>query len=205
MRRVGNSTETRARILDAAEKLFASRGIDGASAAAITEAAGAKNRSAIGYHFGSKLQLLEEVLRRHIVEIERARDRILDELETAGEPTLPQLIDAMIDPVAAKLGSPSGVRYLQIQAAVLGYPDRNRLSVTVRDPNLQLDRLERMIHVLSPPGKHRDLTRELITILMYHGLADMARTPRTTKEQRRAFTAGLSTSILAILQAFKTA
>ena len=63
-------TETRELILDAAERLFAQRGLDGASLRAITEAAGA-NLGSIHYYFRNKRTLIEEVLNRRIDEFER--------------------------------------------------------------------------------------------------------------------------------------
>jgi AcrR family transcriptional regulator len=50
---------TRRRLLDAAERLVAERGIDGVTVNEITAASGARNKSAVAYHFGSKLALLE--------------------------------------------------------------------------------------------------------------------------------------------------
>ena len=55
--------DTRTRILDAAEHLFAERGFRGTSVRAITDLAGA-NLAAVGYHFGSKAELLASVIRR---------------------------------------------------------------------------------------------------------------------------------------------
>src|ERR1700691_1030926 len=49
--------DTRTRILDAAEHLFAERGFRGTSVRAITDLAGA-NLAAVGYHFGSQAELL---------------------------------------------------------------------------------------------------------------------------------------------------
>ena len=56
-------SRTRERLLDAAERLFASRGFPGASVREITEAAGA-NLGAVNYHFRSKAGLYAEVFAR---------------------------------------------------------------------------------------------------------------------------------------------
>ena len=47
------SSDTKTRLLDAAERLFAERGYEGSSMRAITKEAGASVSSA-NYHFGSK-------------------------------------------------------------------------------------------------------------------------------------------------------
>lgn len=56
---------TRERLLDAAERLFAERGLAGTSVRQITDAAKA-NLAAINYHFGSKEGLYTEVFARRV-------------------------------------------------------------------------------------------------------------------------------------------
>jgi AcrR family transcriptional regulator len=54
--------DTRTRILDAAEQLFVSHGLDATTLRMITAAAQA-NLAAVNYHFGSKEALIEAVFR----------------------------------------------------------------------------------------------------------------------------------------------
>ena len=70
--------DTKARILDAAEKLFASHGIEGSGLRLITRKAGV-NLAAINYHFGSKENLVGAVLSRVILTLSRERDSLLEE------------------------------------------------------------------------------------------------------------------------------
>ncbi len=72
--------ETRTRILDVAEELFAESGFHGTSLRAVTTRASA-NLAAVNYHFGSKEGLLRAVLQRHIGPVNQARLARLDELE----------------------------------------------------------------------------------------------------------------------------
>jgi AcrR family transcriptional regulator len=58
---MNEATETRARIVASARKLFAEKGFRGASIREITAAAGA-NLGAVTYHFGSKADLYTEVV-----------------------------------------------------------------------------------------------------------------------------------------------
>ena len=60
---------SRARLLDAAGKLFADRGYASVSTRALAKAGGA-NLSAIGYHFGGKKGLYREVLRQLVADTE---------------------------------------------------------------------------------------------------------------------------------------
>lgn len=70
---------TRERLLDVAEKLFASRGFAATSVRRLTREA-ACNLAAVNYHFGSKLGLYHEVFRRRL---EAVRDLRLAAIEKA--------------------------------------------------------------------------------------------------------------------------
>lgn len=91
------------RLLDAAEKLFAEHGFDGASVRAITREAGA-NLAAANYHFGSKRQLLQAVVARRIEPVNRERFRLLDDVERRAAESgrsisLEDVLDAFIRPL----------------------------------------------------------------------------------------------------------
>lgn len=73
---------TRSKLLDAATRLFAARGIFGVSLAEITKAAGQRNASALHYHFGSREAVLGAIIERHAPAI---RDRRLELLAVAAE------------------------------------------------------------------------------------------------------------------------
>lgn len=72
----GNNT--RERLLDAAKELIAAKGYSGTSLREVTGAAGA-NLAAVNYHFGSKAELAEAVLKRHLVPLNEQRLVLLDE------------------------------------------------------------------------------------------------------------------------------
>lgn len=67
-------------------KLFAERGIDGVTVRQIAEAAGQKNHAAVGYHFGSKEELVRELIVDGARLIDVQRNRWLDSAEAAGGP-----------------------------------------------------------------------------------------------------------------------
>ncbi len=98
-----NNTDTRNRLLDAAECLFARHGIEGASLRSITAEAGA-NLAAIHYHFGSREALIQAVFARRLEPLNRERLRLLDAVE-AGDapPALEAILKAFIAP-ALRLG-----------------------------------------------------------------------------------------------------
>jgi AcrR family transcriptional regulator len=89
-------SDTRQRILDAAERLFMARGCDATSMRQITAEAGA-NLAAVNYHFGSKEALVQQVFKRRLDWLNHERLRVLDELEAAagGKPLKPsRIVDA---------------------------------------------------------------------------------------------------------------
>lgn len=89
---------TKDRILDAAERLFADRGLAGTSLRAITAAAGV-NLAAVHYHFGSKEALVRALLARRIEPLNRERLRLLDECEAAARPpSLEAVLEAFVGP-----------------------------------------------------------------------------------------------------------
>lgn len=93
------------RLLDAAERLVAERGIE-VSSRDIATAAGQRNNSAVQYHFGSRDALHEAVIRRRQVPLEARRRELLDALASDGrlDDTL-GLVDALVRPMTELLAS----------------------------------------------------------------------------------------------------
>jgi AcrR family transcriptional regulator len=95
-----NHADTKTRILDAAERLFAEHGIAETSLRAITAAAGA-NLAAVNYHFQSKDALVHAVYSRRLGPANRKRLEMLDAAEAragAGAPPVEEIIDAFAAP-----------------------------------------------------------------------------------------------------------
>jgi AcrR family transcriptional regulator len=96
--------KTRKRVIEAAEKLFARRGIEAVSVRDITQAAGV-NLAAINYHFGTKNALAAEVFKQMIDPLNAQRLQLLDNVETrAGRkaPGLEAVLEAMIRPAVER-------------------------------------------------------------------------------------------------------
>nr|WP_229746154.1 TetR/AcrR family transcriptional regulator [Rhodococcus trifolii] len=73
--------DTRDVIIAAAEELFAERGVFAVSNRQVSEGAGQRNSSAVGYHFGTKDDLVLAIVQKHAVPIEESRKRLLAEIE----------------------------------------------------------------------------------------------------------------------------
>ncbi len=92
--------DTKDQILDAAESLFADRGLAAVPLRRIIAEAGV-NSAAIHYHFGSKEELVRAVFQRRFDPINRARIELLDQAEesaVAGQPSVESVIYAMVAP-----------------------------------------------------------------------------------------------------------
>lgn len=100
-----SSQETRDRIIDAAEMLFADHGFRAVSLRQITRQAGV-NTAAVNYHFGSRESLVFEVLTRVIGPINEQRLRLLTEAEreSGGNAiSIEKVLDAFYRPVVSQL------------------------------------------------------------------------------------------------------
>jgi len=113
--------DTRTQILDAAEHLFAERGFRGTSIRAITNLAGA-NLAAVGYHFGSKAELLAAVARRVIEPITAAQSAGLDRLlARTPDPPVTDLVEAFAGPLFDEMPA-GGERTSRLIVAILSDP-----------------------------------------------------------------------------------
>lgn len=91
---------TKAALIRAAERLFAEKGLGTVSVKDITNAAGARNPSAVHYHFGNVEALIREVFAHRYQAIEALRIQRLAALQTAQEPwSLEAFIEAAIGPL----------------------------------------------------------------------------------------------------------
>ena len=98
-------SDTRERLLDAAEKLFAANGIGATSLRAVTAEAKA-NLASIHYHFGSKDALLFEVFARRIKPVNARRLTLLGAVERDTPGDLSAIVRAFVSPALELLSRP---------------------------------------------------------------------------------------------------
>jgi AcrR family transcriptional regulator len=94
--------DTKQKILDSAQHLFASQGFQATSLRSITKRAGV-NIAAINYHFGSKEALLNAVIERHLIPLNKVRveklKKVSDTARQEGRrPSVSDLIIAIVEP-----------------------------------------------------------------------------------------------------------
>jgi len=116
--------DARERLLSAAERLFAERGVDGVSLNEINRAAEQRNTSAVQYHFGDRARLLKAVINKHSPDVDARRAALLQQYQDSGRDDLRTLAAALVLPLAAKLSNSDGGReYLRIVAELVNRPD----------------------------------------------------------------------------------
>ncbi|MFF5261570.1 TetR/AcrR family transcriptional regulator [Actinomadura viridis] len=137
---------TRERLLDAAQHLYARRGLDAVSLREINQAAGARNATAVQYHFGDRAGIVRAVFDRHRPDVEARRHALLDAYEAGrrapgrrGDPAARQedvraLAGALVRPLAARLEDEGGRDFLRIWAEVINRPDPLVPAAALEDP-----------------------------------------------------------------------
>ena len=128
---VENGRDTKQRILDAAERLFADRGFS-ASMRQVTREADA-NLAAVHYHFGSKEALIEAVFARRLGPLNRRRLEALDKVEAVAggdTPELERIVEAFVGPALRMAHNPAfgGEVFMRLLGHTLSRPHG-----TVRD------------------------------------------------------------------------
>ena len=123
----GQKQQTRDRILDAAEELFAQRGYEGVSVRQIMSQAGA-DVSLAYYHFKSKRDLFDQVMLRRVETLNDLRLKALEAVErrhSDDAPTVEEIIDAFTHPLLDLLASEheEWKHYFQLIAQINASPE----------------------------------------------------------------------------------
>jgi AcrR family transcriptional regulator len=203
--RTGRAQATRDAILAAAERLFAEHGVISVSNRQISEAAGQGNNTAVGYHFGTKADLVRAIVRRHTDAMERLREGMV---AAAGDSTdLRVWVACLVRPVTghlAELGRPTW--FARCSAQVMADPELRPVLVeeALSTPALRaaLDGINRCRPDLPEPirAERGDMARHLIvqmTAERERALAENRPTPRSSWHDAAT---GLIDAIVAILE-----
>ena len=109
------ATSTQEAILAAAERLYAEHGMFAVSNRQVSEAAGQGNNAAVGYHFGTKADLVLAIEQKHREPVEQLREEMVAELAARGA-EMRDWVGCLVRPLTEHLaalgqtGHPRGTR-----------------------------------------------------------------------------------------------
>lgn len=132
------SLATRARILDAAERVFADKGFAGATMRDIAAAAGTQV-GLVHHHGHGKEDLFRQTIARRAEELARRRLDALAVCKAQGTPTLPAILDCFFGPyLNLAQGDAQWLAYARLVAHVSADPAWRDISEAHFDPTAQV-------------------------------------------------------------------
>ncbi|MET0134448.1 MAG: TetR family transcriptional regulator [Kibdelosporangium sp.] len=182
---------TRESILAAAERLFAEHGVLAVSNRQVSEAAGQGNNTAVGYHFGTKADLVRAIVRKHTEPMEQIRLRMLAEIGDSTD--VRDWVSCLVRPTAeyfAALGSPTW--FARFGAQVMTDPAFRAIMI---EEALTASSLHQVLHGLNRclpdlpadvAAERSDMTRQLMVHMnaeRERALAEGSPTPRTSWDE----------------------
>ena len=123
--RTDRASLTREAILTAAERLFAEHGVFAVSNRQVSEAAGQGNNAAVGYHFGTKTDLVRAIEHKHAIPVEKLREQRVADMGASAE--LRDWVSCLVLPLTdhlTALGNPTW--YARFAAQVMADPAYNK-------------------------------------------------------------------------------
>jgi AcrR family transcriptional regulator len=167
--------QTRARILETAERMFAQRGFEATSVRALTKDADV-NLAAVHYHFGSKEGLIEAVLRRRIEPMADERMRGFHMLAAQDQIEVRDVIRAFVEPAVRLSRDRSGGQHL-MPMLVRTYTEPNQHVQDVLEESAapQFEQLFGLLQRCLPQLSHEDLSWRVHFLIgaMAHAMADV--------------------------------
>ena len=158
-------SDTRSRILDAAEQLFMAHGFEATTMRMITASAHA-NLAAVNYHFGSKESLIEEVFRRRLGVLNSRLIAALDILEHAanGAPVRPSKIVEAFFGEALRMASDSsygGPVFMRLLGRTLTEPNEFVRGFLQREYAAAVARYKAALFKALPDTSHEEIVWRL--------------------------------------------
>jgi AcrR family transcriptional regulator len=177
MRAVSEGSATREKLLDAATRAFAERGIGKASLLDVTKQAGQRNRGSLHYYFGSRDGVVVAILDRHVGFLAEREAELLEKARP--QSGLAPVIEAIVRPATELAESGWRGRCCLLIIAELAEQDPRALS-----PEIQaaLDRTggqavyDTFAERMPPMPERQRLERfALVTVFVVRAVADRAR------------------------------
>ncbi len=124
--RADRASGTQEAILKAAERLYAEHGVYAVSNRQVSEAAGQGNNAAVGYHFGTKTDLVRAIEQKHRASIEGLLDSMV--ADTGDSADLRDWISCLVHSFTehlARLGNPTW--YARFAAQAMADPEYHKI------------------------------------------------------------------------------
>jgi AcrR family transcriptional regulator len=192
--------ETKQRLVDAAERLFAEQGVEKVKLVDVSREAGQKNRNAAQYHFGDRAGLINAVLDKHSEIIADQRRNMLAQLAQNPSPTMRELVEALVLPVANHAQSdPNGLTYLMLNRQLTNSGQHMVLSWKRVDNLPEVMQLQRLMKERMPVHRKDAMQAKMMLIhcMLFNGLANFCDLKPTGSN--RSFVNTLCASIVAVL------
>ncbi|MEU4196255.1 TetR family transcriptional regulator [Kribbella sp. NPDC026611] len=197
---------TRELILTTAERMFAERGVHEVSNRQISEAAGQGNNTAVGYHFGTKADLIRAIVQKHAEPIEARRRELLAEI--GDTPDLRDFVTVLVRSSTdhmAGLGTPSWLA--RFSAQLMNDPALRMIQIelSLNSPSMLriVDGLGELLADLPEPVRRErgDMARHLIVQMTAEFERALAEGRPTTRATWREMADGLIDGIVGMLTA----
>lgn len=197
---------TRELILATAERMFAERGVHEVSNRQISEAAGQGNNTAVGYHFGTKTDLIRAIVQKHAEPVEARRRELL--AEVGDNPSLRDFVTVLVRASTdhmASLGTPSWLARFSAQLGSDPVLRTIQTELSLDSPSM-LRIVEGIADLLAdlpePVRKERgDMARHLIIQMTAEFERALAEGRPTTRATWREMADGLIDGIVGMLTA----
>lgn len=168
-------SDSRERILDAAERLFAEKGVQAASLREIGARAQA-NPGSIYFHWKTKAELVREVFRRRLAPLDAERMRRLEAARAAHAPDavpLDAVLEALVGPMLDLVhgADRGGAGFLRLLGRTYNEPDRDLVRMLRRDHGATLERFRDALAQALP-----DLPEEQLFVRFHFALGALAHT-----------------------------
>ncbi|HUJ66510.1 MAG TPA: helix-turn-helix domain-containing protein, partial [Acidimicrobiales bacterium] len=158
---------TRDRVMWTALKLFSERGIDAVSTRDIVAAAGERvNAAAIHYHFGSKGNLVRELIRSCFEAMAALESQSFERLEREAEPTPRQVVTALVSPMQQLAADKRGRQMVGFLLETWRHPDYMDLHQSYEEP---MERRRLAAIQRSVPGLA--LEKQIVWAIVVSGIA----------------------------------
>jgi len=168
--------DVKTRLIDAAELLFAERGLEGVSLREIAIAAGQGNHSVVQYHFGDKENLVREIIAHRIAGFEPRREELLEKaLSRKSGPDNKALLSVLLLPLMEQVDAEGRHVYARF---MLQFLTHFRYSRDVRHPGWHTESsatralalLGKRLNFLPPEDLYRRVSS--VSSLMFSALVE---------------------------------